>query len=59
MLKKKIKPKKPKPPLITFKATDEEKKAMEALAKKYARGNLSHWLRHAALHYVPSQKHLD
>lgn len=58
MLKKKVKPKKPKPPLITFKVTEEEKELLEAKAKKYARGNLSHWLRHAGLNHEPAPKEL-
>lgn len=44
--------------LVNFKIKKDEKKAIMAKAKKYAGGNLSFWLRYAALHFVPSKKDL-
>ncbi len=41
--------------LINVKVTSQERKAMDRLAEKYAKGNLSAWLRHAARHYKPKR----
>ncbi len=39
--------------LINFKVTAAEKKSIAALAKKYAGGNVSLWLRYASMHCKP------
>ncbi len=39
--------------LINFKVTVAEKKKIVALAKKYAGGNVSLWLRYAAMNCKP------
>lgn len=41
-----------------FKAKPSEFKTIEANAKKYAGGNVSHWIRHSAMNYVPLKKDL-
>ena len=51
---------KAKPPvktleLINLKVTRKERKALAALAFKYAGGNLSGWLRYAGSHYKPKK----
>lgn len=43
---------------INIKLTAEEREAIQALADKYAEGNLSEWLRFAGQHFVPSKEHL-
>lgn len=45
--------------LVNFKAKDSELRIMEKNAKKYAGGNVSHWIRHSAMNYVPSKKDLS
>ena len=44
---------------IHIKATEAEKKKMKALADKYAGGNLSLFIRHAALNYSASKDLLN
>lgn len=44
--------------LINFKLTLAEKKVLLEKAKKYARGNLSLWLRYAAINHQPPKKDL-
>ncbi len=46
---------KPEKLMVNFSATEAEKKAIQALADKYADGNLSAWLRYAALHCKPAK----
>lgn len=53
------KPAKEKSPLVNFKASPKELRALNSNAKKYANGNLSLWLRHAGTHYVPKRKDLS
>jgi len=54
---KKSKPKKEKLQVINLKITSADRKAILAMAKRYAKGNLSAWLRAAGLEYIPSKKH--
>lgn len=42
--------------LINLKVTKSELKALKANAKKYAKGNLSLWLRHAGIFHKPTRK---
>lgn len=39
--------------LVNFKIDNAEQKLLMQRAKKYAKGNLSAWLRHAGSKYVP------
>lgn len=55
-LAKKSKPKKEKLPVINLKITSADRKAILANAKRYAKGNLSAWLRAAGLEYIPPKK---
>lgn len=41
--------------LINFKTTKGEKKALQTKANKFADGNLSFWLRYAALNHTPKK----
>lgn len=52
------KPSKEVPKLMNFKANTEDRKVIAARAKKYAKGNVSLWLRHAAMNYTPKRKDL-
>lgn len=52
------KPAKEKPKLINMKILEKDLKVLIARAKKYTDGNLSLWLRHAGLHYIPKRKDL-
>jgi hypothetical protein len=62
--KKKPKKAKAKPkiskrlPLINFKAAGKDHKKIALLAKKHAGGNMSAWLRHAALNYRPKKNEI-
>lgn len=40
---------------VNIKMSPETRKRIKACAAKYADGNESAWLRHAALHYKPKQ----
>jgi hypothetical protein len=53
--KVKTKAKSKRLPLVNFKAASKDHKKIAALAKKYAGGNTSAWLRHAALNYRPAK----
>ncbi len=44
--------------LINFKVTAAEKKKIVALAKKYAGGNVSLWLRYASMNCTPRKADL-
>lgn len=44
--------------LMSFAANDEEKAAIQAKADKYAGGNLSLWLRKAAVSFTPNSSDL-
>lgn len=55
-LKQSLKSKKQK--LINFKCTDEELAVIKAKAEKYANGNLSEWIRYAAIELEPRSKDL-
>jgi hypothetical protein len=41
--------------MIVMKITSKELRQIKALAKKYADGNLSAWLRSAGLGYIPEK----
>jgi hypothetical protein len=41
--------------IVNLKVNGKDRKAINALAKKYAKGNLSAWLRHAGLRYAPKK----
>jgi hypothetical protein len=43
----------------TVKMTDEEKNKSQQKANLYCDGNLSEWMRYAAIYCVPNRKHLD
>lgn len=51
--KVKTKPKDSGARLINFKASHKERSVIAARAKKFAKGNISGWLRYAGLNYVP------
>lgn len=53
---KKVASKKEKLDVINLKITRADRKAIQAMAKRYAKGNLSAWLRAAGLEYIPSRK---
>lgn len=61
MAKKKVVKKKPKVKaktrlsLVNFKASGKDRRMLVQLAAKYAKGNLSAYLRHAALNHRPSK----
>ena len=44
---------------LTIKATRLEKAQMQKQADKYANGNLSAWVRYAALNYIPTAQELS
>jgi len=61
MLKKK---KKGRPPSINVKVLPSDKLEIDERANRFAKGNLSAWIRHAAKHYEPKKgekisMHLD
>lgn len=41
-----------------FKATDADFEAIKSKAKKFADGNISHWIRHASMSHTPLKKDL-
>ncbi len=41
--------------IMNFKIDSKDRKALSVLAKKFAQGNLSAWLRHAGLRYQPKR----
>lgn len=45
--------------LVNIKVTPLEKKAIKALADRYAKGNLSLWLRYAAINCRPRKEDLE
>lgn len=45
--------------LLNLKVTAEERKALVQNAKKFAKGNLSLWLRYSGLNHVPRKKDLE
>lgn len=53
----KLKAKKPKKAktLLNLKVSGKDRSHLLTLAKKYAGGNLSAWLRHSALNYKPGK----
>jgi len=51
--KKKAATKNPKPVMITVKIPLTELWGLRTYAKKFAKGNLSAWLRHAGMRYRP------
>lgn len=55
MKKKKAAAKVEKLEVINLKITKRDRKIIEALARKFAKGNLSAWLRCAGLEYIPSK----
>lgn len=64
MTTKKLKPtKKPNPNarkiVVPFKVNAEEMKTLLARAHGFTKGNISEWVRYAALNFVPSKKDLD
>lgn len=42
--------------LLNLKVTDQDRRALNALAERYAKGNLSAWLRFAGEEFRPSKK---
>lgn len=44
---------------LTFKLTNSEYKAIKEQAIKYANGNVSAWIRYAAIHMVPLGEHIN
>lgn len=52
------KPRKPKPTLVNLKVHKDELKAIMGKAKKYAKGNISFWLRYAGANHIPKRKDL-
>lgn len=44
--------------LMNLKVNEEDRKTLDARAKKFAKGNLSAWLRHAGKYYVPKKSEL-
>lgn len=44
--------------LINLKANREERNAIKANAKKFARGNVSEWVRYAAINFKPRSEDL-
>jgi hypothetical protein len=44
--------------MLNTKVTDEEREEIERLAKLYAGGNVSLWLREAAMKWRPTKKDL-
>lgn len=54
---KTIEEKKSRP--FQIKATASEKEKMQELADKFTRGNLSAWVRYAALNYSPTAQELS
>ena len=44
--------------LVNFRATQEDIKIIKKMAKKYAKGNVSAWLRYVAMNYKPTKKEL-
>lgn len=64
MAKKKVKlkirkPAKEKPTLVNFKVSKRDLRVLIARARKFAGGNISLWLRHAGMYYVPRRKDLS
>jgi len=55
MLKTQVKAKRP---LINLRVEPEILKAIKEKAEKYAAGNMSEWLRYAALNHEPNPKDL-
>ncbi len=41
--------------LLNLKVNEKDRKALRSKSLRYAKGNLSAWLRHAGLHYKPSK----
>ena len=48
-------PKRKKLPLVNFKCAKSDQVLLRRLARKYAGGNFSAWLRHAGLKYRPKK----
>jgi len=44
---------------IGIKTSEEEKAQIQHQADKYAEGNVSLWIRFAALHFEPKKEHLE
>ena len=44
--------------LYNFKVLDEELAVIEKKAKKFARGNISAWVRYASMNHVPKEMEL-
>ncbi len=42
--------------ILNVKVTEKERQAIIAMAEKYAKGNVSLWLRYAATHFVPKER---
>lgn len=49
---------KQKPILVTFKVSKAEQEKMRENAEKWAAGNLSEWIRYAAMELEPKTEHL-
>lgn len=47
--------KKKKDVLISLKMSEQERKALQQMADKYADGNLSNWLRKAGMQFKPKK----
>lgn len=41
-----------------FKVKEQDLELIRKNANRYADGNVSHWIRHAALNHIPKNKHL-
>jgi len=54
---KSIKQTKPKT-LTNFKVTEDELKVITRNAKKFAKGNVSEWIRFSSMNFIPSDKDL-
>ena len=45
--------------VINFKISDDERKVLKQKALQYTGGNVSEWLRYAAMNHVPKPSELD
>ena len=45
--------------MINFRVLKEEREKIVSNAKKYAGGNLTAWLIHSAINYIPKKKEME
>lgn len=55
---KSLPPKAEESSLVNLRVTAAEKRKIQAMANKYADGNVSHWIRYAAMTCVPRKTDL-